>query len=586
VHADTVFLGGHCFVGGAVARTRAEPGDSVRATGDDGARAGAARQVPPGRWRMVSGRRERIGLAVRAGRIVALAPDPALRGWIGPRTEVVDLDGRLLTPGFVDAHAHPVFAGAQLLGCSLDRATSPDAYLRAVAAYAAAHPDRPWVTGGGWSMEAFPGGTPTRELLDAVVPDRPVYLPNRDYHGAWVNTAALRAAGIDRHTPDPADGRIERDADGDATGMLHEGAAALVARLVPELTDADLDRALDLAQAHLFSLGVTGWQDAIVGDYLGQRDPYQTYLRAAADGRLRARVVGALWWDRTRGLEQVPELLARRERAAREGGGRFTAGTVKIMQDGVAENFTAAMTAPYLDGHGHPTANAGLSFVDPPLLTEALTRLHAEGFQVHLHTLGDRAVREALDAIEAALHSGGRHDHRHHLAHLQVVHPDDLHRFVELDVAANLQALWACHEPQMDDLTLPFLGGDLASWQYPFGDLHQAGAVLAAGSDWPVSSPNPMWAAQVAVTRAAAGGEPALAPFRPDQALDLATFLTAATAGSAWVNHLDGEAGTLAVGHRADLALFDSDPFAGPATRIDRAVVERTYLDGELVYVR
>jgi predicted amidohydrolase YtcJ len=525
-----------------------------------------------------------VGLAVHDGRIAAVAPDADLDAYTGPGTEVVDLAGRLLLPGFIDAHAHPVFAGQQLLGCVLTREDDAAGYVAAVRDYAAAHPERPWITGGGWSMEAFPGGTPGRELLDAVVPDRPVYLPNRDYHGAWVNSAALRLAGIDRGTSDPVDGRIERDSDGEPTGMLHEGAATLVARLVPELSTADRDRALDLAQEHLFSLGVTGWQDAILGDYLGQRDPYEQYLRAAADGRLRARVVGALWWDRTRGLEQVPELLARRERAAAEGGGRFAAGTVKIMQDGVAENFTAAMTTPYLDLHGHPTGNSGLSFVDPGLLSEAVTILDSHGFQVHFHALGDRAVREALDALTVALVHNGSRDHRHHLAHLQVVHPDDVPRFAALRAAATIQPLWACHEPQMDELTIPFLGGDLARHQYPFGALRRAGAPLAAGSDWPVSSPNPLWGAKVAVTRTSAGGEPVLQPFLPDQALDLATILAAYTAGSAWVNHLDGVTGALRPGLAADLVVLDRDPFAGPVEEIDLATVVRTYVDGELVY--
>ncbi|HWB37409.1 MAG TPA: amidohydrolase, partial [Rugosimonospora sp.] len=521
----------------------------------------------PGVGRPAGGAPSAVGVAVRAGRIVAVAPDEQLRDLVGPGTEVVDLAGGLLVPGFVDAHAHPVFAGAQLLGCSLERAADPESYVDAVRDYATTHPERAWITGGGWSMEAFPGGTPTRALLDAVVPDRPVYLPNRDYHGAWVNSVALRLAGIDRTTPDPADGRIEREAGGEPTGMLHEGAATLVARLVPEPTAADEDAAFDLAQRHLFALGVTGWQDAIVGDYLGQRDPYETYLRAAADGRLRARVVGALWWDRARGPEQVPALRARRERANAEGAGRFVAGTVKIMQDGVAENFTAAMTVPYRDARGRATGNAGLSFVDPALLAEAVTVLDDAGFQVHFHALGDRAVREALDAVAVATaHNGTGHngagrngtgDRRHHLAHLQVVHPDDVPRFAALSVAATVQALWACHEPQMDELTIPFLGGDLARHQYPFGDLWRAGATLAAGSDWPVSSPNPWWAAKVAVTRVAAGGEPELAPFLPAQALDLGTFLAAYTAGSAWVNHLDGVTGAIRPGLAADLVVVD-----------------------------
>ena len=193
---------------------------------------------------------------------------------------------------------HPVYGGTQMSQCDLHDIVTSDESVAAVAAYAAAHPDLPWILGGGWSMEAFPGGTPTKELLDAVVPDRPVFLPNRDGHSGWVNSAALAAAGITRDTADPDDGRIERDADGEPTGCLHEGAMALVSHLVPPPTDADYDRALDVAQDYLFSLGITGWQDAIVGEVNGRPDNLQAYLRGDADGRLKARVVGALWWDR------------------------------------------------------------------------------------------------------------------------------------------------------------------------------------------------------------------------------------------------------------------------------------------------
>jgi predicted amidohydrolase YtcJ len=294
---------------------------------------------------------------------------------------------------------------------------------------------------------------------------------------------------------------------------------------------------------------------------------------------LTARVVGSLWWDRGRGLEQLPELVDRRA-AAR--GGRFTATSVKVMQDGVAENFTAAMTEPYLDGAGHPTGNSGLSFVDPTALRGYVTRLDAEGFQVHFHALGDRAVREALDAVQAAREANGRADHRHHLAHLQVVHPADIPRFAALDAVANIQPLWACHEKQMDELTIPFLGQRRAGWQYPFGDLHRAGARLAVGSDWSVSSPDPLWGAHVAVNRIGPGED--AEPFRPDQALDLATVLTAYTAGSAYVNHLDDSTGTIEVGRRADLAVLSRDPFDHPTGEIDLARVVRTYIDGDLVY--
>jgi predicted amidohydrolase YtcJ len=526
------------------------------------------------------------GVAVSGGRIAAVGSDQDIRDLVGPGTEVVQIAGGLLTPGFQDAHVHPVYGGTQMSQCDLHDIVTSEASVAAVAAYATANPDLPWILGGGWSMEAFPGGTPTKELLDAVVPDRPVFLPNRDGHSGWVNSAALAAAGITRDTADPDDGRIERYADGEPTGCLHEGAMAMVSHLVPPPTDADYDRALDVAQDYLFSLGITGWQDAIVGEVNGRPDNLQAYMRGDADGRLKARVVGALWWDRGRGLEQVPEHVTRRE----EGGGtRFRATSIKIMQDGVAENFTGAMTSPYLDACGCQTANAGLSFVDPAVLREAVVALDAEGFQVHFHVIGDRAAREALDSIEAARKANGMNDLRHHLAHIQVIHPDDIPRFAALGVGANMQPLWACHEPQMDELTIPYLGEPRWRWQYPFGDLERAGARLVGGSDWSVSSPDVLWGSHVAVTRMPppdgddhSGKE----PFLPEQAITLESALTAYTQGSAWVNHLDDVTGTLEVGKYADLALLDRDPFAGDPSEIGTTQVAQTFIEGERVFAR
>ena len=338
-----------------------------------------------------------------------------------------------------------------------------------------------------------------------------------------------------------------------------------------ETTEDELYDGLMAGQAYLHSLGVTGWQDAIIGDYAGMTDPGPSYRRAVERRTLSGDVVGALWWDRDRGLEQVPDLVARRDELT---GGRFRATSVKIMQDGVAENFTAAMLHPYLDHCGHATDNSGHSFLPAADLREAVHALAAEGFQVHIHAIGDRGVREALDALE------GAEPGRHHVAHVQVVHPDDVRRFADLGVAANLQALWACADDQMVELTLPYLGPERSAWQYPFGDLHRAGARLVAGSDWPVSSPDPLQAIHVAVNRAAYGE--ATEPFLPEQALDLATAFAAYTSGSAWVNHRD-DAGVLREGAVADVVLLDRDPFARPSEEIGAARVLRTWIGGEPV---
>ena len=516
-------------------------------------------------------------LLVEDGRVVEVGRSLARSGG----AETVDLAGGLVAPGFVDAHVHVVQGGLERLRCDLSEGSTREDYLQTVAGYVRDHPEVEWVLGGGWSMTAFPGGTPAARDLDAVVADRPAFLPNRDHHGAWVNTRALELAGIDRTSPDPPHGRIERDADGRPTGTLHEAAMDLVTRLVPPTTLDDQVAGLLEGQRYLHSLGVTGWQEAIVGEYAGAADCGPTYRQAADDGRLVSTVVGALWWDRDRGLEQVPDLLARREHLS---GGRFRATSVKLMQDGVVESRTAALTTPYLGTDGRPTAEAGHSFVDPPLLREAAHRLAAEGFQLHIHAIGDRAVREALDAL------AGARPQRHHVAHVQLVHPDDVPRFATLGVAANIQALWACLDDQMVDLTLPVLGPERAGWQYPFGDLHRAGAALVAGSDWPVSTPDPLAAIHTAVNRTSYGdpGRAGSEPLLPSQRLPLEVAMAAYTSASARVcsRDLSDGAGRLRPGAVADLVVLDRDPFRLRPEEIGAARVASTWLGGEAAFRR
>jgi predicted amidohydrolase YtcJ len=511
---------------------------------------------------------------VSGGRVTAVGTGLDAGG-----ADIVDLAGGTLLPGFLDAHAHPVLGGVQLLGCDLTEASTAAQYLDIVARYAAAHPDLAWIAGGGWSLPAFPGGVPTAAQLDTVVPDRPVFLQNRDGHGAWVNSKALELAGITRDTLDPADGRIERDARGDPVGMLQEGAMALVRRLIPPDTDEDRYRGLLAAQDYLLSLGITGWQDAIVGSGFVEDDVAGSYQRAASAGTLRADVVGALWWRRHEGLEQLPELLHRRAHDGRDG---FRLTSVKMMLDGVAENHTAAMLDPYLDGHGCASENSGLDFIDPAELPRYVTALDGAGFQVHFHAIGDRAVRNALNAVAAARAANPNGGIRHHLAHLQVVHPADIARFAALGATANIQPLWAVAEEQMTELTIPFLGATRAAWQYPFGDLVASGAHLAAGSDWPVSSPNPLLGIHVAVNRALP--ETADDPFLPGQAIGRETALTAYTSGTALVNGVSGSAGRIRRGYDASFAITDADLTAIADHEICGASVTQTWVQGEPAY--
>ncbi|RSM65516.1 amidohydrolase [Actinoplanes sp. ATCC 53533] len=532
-------------------------------------------------------------VAVQDGRIVAVGDQDAVAPYLSRADEVVDLDGRAMLPGFLDAHAHPVNGGLERARCDLTGARTAAACQELTAAYAARHPDREWILGGGWSMESFPGGRPDRRQLDQVVPGRPAFLPNRDHHSAWVNSAALARAGIDAGTPDPADGRIERDPDGAPTGLLHEGAMDLITPVLPRDTQAEFDEGLRVAQRYLHSLGIVGWQDALVrvDGAAGEPSVHAAYLRAQREGWLTARVSGALWWDRACPAGDIEAQVARltevRRQVTAEGpanGSRYRVHSIKVMQDGVLETFTAALLEPYLDHCGHPTDNHGISFLDPDTLRRATVALDAAGFDVHFHSLGDRAVRDVLDAIEAARTANGASGGRHLLAHLQVVAPPDIGRFRRLGAAANLQPLWACHEPQMDELAIPFLGPARSAWQYPFSDLHRDGATIVMGSDWPVSSPDPIAGIHVAVNRLADGAPPGTEPLDARQALPLPVAVAAYTAGSAWANRVEHLSGSLRTGLRGDLVVLDRDPFDGPSDHIARARVARTYVDGHLVH--
>ncbi len=355
----------------------------------------------------------------------------------------------------------------------------------------------------------------------------------------------------------------------------------LVGCHTPQHTPDDRLKALLHAQRHLHSLGITAWQDALLGDTSGISDVSDAYLTAAGDGSLTARVAGALWWDRDRSAEQVPDLLRRRSLLRV---GRMRADTVKIMLDGVAESRTAAMISPYLDGCACATAHSGTSFVDPDELRGYVTELDALGFQVHFHALGDRAVRDALDAVDAARTTNGFRDTRPHLAHLQVVDPGDIPRFRALGVTANMQPLWAAHEPQMDELTIPFLGDERSRRQYPSVPCCARAQRWQPAATGRSAAPTRSTASMSRSNRVLPGRDGQGRPvFLPEQRIDLTAALTAYTAGSAYVNHLD-DTGSIEVGKLADLVVLDRDPFTETADAIGETRAVLTYVGGDRVY--
>ncbi|GAA1511180.1 amidohydrolase [Agromyces terreus] len=525
-------------------------------------------------------------VAVASGRIVRVGSDERVRELAGEDTRVVEAAGAVIHPGFVDAHAHAVFAGVERLSIDLTSAASVDETLELIRA-GAERTTSEWVTGGGWSHELLP--MPTRQQLDAIVPDRPVALSDAGHHTLWVNSRALELAGVDRDTPQPHNGHVHVDEHGDPTGYLNESAAELVGRVVPPSTDDEMHAGLLNAQEYLWSLGVTGWHEAILGEYNGKADATPAYLRGIAEGSVPSAVSGALWVPPGLTVDEVPALVERfvglRERNAAAG---FDTSTAKAMIDGVPHGETAALLEPYCT-HSDDGFAGELHF-DEAAIREFVTRLDAAGFALHLHIMGDRGIRVALDAIEEARAANGSAP-RHHIAHLSMVQPDDARRFGTLGVTANIQGLWAAPDP----FVVSMIGEERMLSGYPFRTMADGGAELAMGSDWPVSPADPWLAIHVVVNRWAplppgveapplpAGVEPPTLDAE-HQSLSLEQALAAYTSGSSSL--VLGRPGRIRVGERADLAIATADPFALPAAALVSVQTAVTIVGGEVVFER
>ena len=511
-------------------------------------------------------------VAVRDDKIVYVGFDDGIEALTGPETRVIDLDGKMLMPSFQDIHIHPIYAGREALTVDLNGLGSIEKYVSSVRIYADAHPEKEWIVGGGWSMDVFgPGARASKKLLDAVVPDRPVYLTSSDGHTGWANSKALQMAGIDTDTRDPISGIVDRNPEtGEIVGSLQEGAMELLTPHIPPSTPEFDQQSLKYSVELLNSYGITAITDAIV-----MQPDLDAYQALDERGDLTLRVVASLWWERTAGLEQIEDFKRLRDEYTR---GNVNAGTVKIMQDGVMENFTAAMSEPYyVDGFPK-----GIPMLEPEFLKEAVTALDGAGFQVHFHAIGDAAITQCLDAVEVAIESNGNAHRRHHISHLQIIHPNDLPRFRELDVIANFQPLWAYADKYVTDLTLPFIGDERGSWMYTIRSVINAGGMVAFGSDWSVSTANPFPQIETAVTRTDADADDA--PFMPDYTIDLATALAAFTINSAYVNGIDDVSGSIAVGKLADLIVLDRNLFEIPAKEISETEVLLTLFGGRLVH--
>ena len=493
---------------------------------------------------------------------------------------VVDLGGGFLMPSFGDGHAHPLYGGLEAVGPAVRACDSVDEIVTAVRRYAEAHPDEEWIVGASYDGSLAPNGLFDARWLDAAVPDRPVVLRAWDYHTLWCNSAALQRAGITADTPDPPLGEIPHREDGSVLGTLREwGATDLMMRVMPARDEQVRIAALGTAADYYLARGVTWVQDAWV-----EPADVETYAAAARQDALRMRFNLALYADPRHFDEQVTQFAEQRRRVEAAGNALLTAHTVKFFADGVVENETGALLAPYCSGlHSHSGDNRGMRNWEGDALAEAACRVDELGLQIHIHAIGDAAVRQALDAIDEVVRRNGPRDRRPVIAHAQLVDDTDIDRFARLGVIPNMQPLWAQLDSLMTVLTIPRLGQERADRQYRIATLQRSGAALSFGSDWPVSSGAPLDGIAVAVSRRTADGEPE-GGWTPQEILPVEQALSAYTAAVAAQAFAENRWGRMLPGAAADLVWLDRDPRRTAPLELPHIGVRATYLQGEPVY--
>jgi hypothetical protein len=512
-------------------------------------------------------------LAVRDGIIVRVGSDGAVSPFIGPRTQVIELRGKMVLPAFWDSHLHPVTSGIAIGECLLTECSTREELVATIRACADRKPGTGWIRGEGWALPLFPSANPSRALLDEIAPGRPVYLVAADGHSAWVSSRALALAKVTARTPDPPRGRIERDpASKEPSGTLREEAMQLVERHLPARTPEDYRRGLRRALALAHSAGLAALLEANADEKL-----LDAYAELDRRGELTARVTVALEVDLAKGVAAVPRYVELRRRYR---GRHLQVSAAKIFVDGVMEAHTAALLAPYLDRPGF----AGKANIEGAPLRELAVALDRERFQIHVHAIGDRAVRETLDALAAARQRNGPRDARHHIAHLQLIDPTDLPRFRSLGVIANVQPLWAYADKYITELTEPILGAARSRWLYPIGSLARSGATLVCGSDWNVSSMSPLEGMQVAITRQGLEAK-AAPPWRPEERVDLATMIACYTREAARASFQEKQTGTIEEGKAADLVVLDRNLFSVPPRELHKVRVLLTLVEGRVVFV-
>ncbi|NMC11328.1 MAG: amidohydrolase [Chloroflexi bacterium] len=520
-------------------------------------------------------------MAIRDDKIVYIGDENGADQFIGKQTRRIDLQGRLVLPGFIDSHNHALDGTFELFEVKLHSLDSVDKYKQAILAFRAAHPEAKNILGGGWMNPLFPPQGPSKEILDEIAPDIPVVLASEDYHSVWVNSKALEMADITRETPNPVNGIIEKDAQGNPNGTLRESAADLVEKVIPPYTEEQLILGLKHFQNMAHSYGITAVHIPGISIDSAQLKALRTFEES---GEMTLRVRGALNVDADADPVFVDKLVQTSQQEKRC---LFEAAAAKIFMDGVVEGSTAYMEQPYL----HKPGFRGEPVWDPQKFNLMCAALEKAGFQIHVHSIGDAATRVTLDGFDYARQQNGAGDRRHIITHLQFVNHDDIPRFAKLGAVAVVQPFWFlvdCHYQQAVD----YLGQERADRQYPMKSFVNHGVVVASASDYNVTvPPNPLDAIETGITRKC--NPEIIAPhpdfnkaLNPAEAVTLEEMIDSYTINGAYANFLEKVTGSLEVGKKADFIVLDKNLFEIPAEEIHTARVLKTYFDGKEVFQR
>ena len=516
-------------------------------------------------------------IAIKDGYILAVGNKSSIQKLIGEKTKINRLDGKMMLPSFHDAHSHPIWDGVNRLKCILtdlyDIQSIKDVLRECLNSDLTKSTG--WIVGSGLNIGLFPAGNPNKSLLDDISKDIPIILWANDGHSGLANSKALELANITAETQDPSYGVIERDPiTQEPSGTLRESAAInLVLDLTPKDTDSDYDKGLSIAQEMAHSFGITSVLEAAVGER-----HMATYKRAADREELDLRVFTCLEYGKTNFVHDASMFEDVYLKLEQFNHPRINVNCVKIFIDGVLEGQTGALLEPYLD-----SGEVGELILEKELLNMAIARFDSENRQVHTHAIGDRAVRAALDAYEYALKENGYLDNRHHISHLQMISKEDIPRFSELNIAATFQATWAMPDEYIMGINIPEIGIERVNRMYPIQSVFQAGGLIVGGSDWAVTTMNPLVAIETAIRREDPDDR-LKGTLNEDERMGLTEMLKAYTINAAYIMHQDNITGSIEAGKFADLIILDKNLYDIPTNEISEVRVMETIIEGKTVF--